>query len=398
MIISLQELSLRVNKLKAEMKVRGCTSLLLRSIPAHLYLSGSVFQGFTFVHQDLDYPVYFPDRPTDRLEGLNQGLVHMIRKPEMIPSILTERFGLAIDEGTAVELGYLPAAEFFRLQQLSPSCRVSTEDATDLLRVVRSIKTDEELRAIRKTAALHCEVIRVMPELYRPGMTDMQWQHEIEYQMRRRGSLGIFRAFGPRMEIFMGNLITGDNAQTPAPYDFAMGGGGVPGMPFGANGTTIRPGMSVMVDMAGNFGTYLSDITRTFALGKISDTAMRAHHCAIELHEWFMERVHPGMPISDPYNHCMDVVAKEGLQEYFMGTEFQSKFVGHGLGLEINEPPVLTARWKGCFEPNMAIAFEPKFVIPGVGPVGVENTYIVTGSGVENISPLPMEIISLRGE
>lgn len=191
MIISLRELSLRTEKLKSAMEAAGCTSLLLRSIPAHLYLTGSVFQGFSFVSRDLDYPIFFPDRPTDRLEGLNQGFVHPIRKPEMMPELLREHFGLTIDESTAVELGYLPTSEYFRLCKLSATSTLSGADATEILRSVRSIKTDEELKELRRTAALHCEVIRIMPELYRPGMSDMQWQHEIEYQMRRRGSLGI---------------------------------------------------------------------------------------------------------------------------------------------------------------------------------------------------------------
>ena len=78
-----------------------------------------------------------------------------------------------------------------------------------------------------------------------------------------------------------------------------------------------------------------------------------------------------------------------------MGAEWKSKFVGHGLGLEINELPVLTGNWSGCFETNMVIAFEPKFVIPDAGPAGVENTYIINEEGAENVTPLDMSIIPL---
>lgn len=395
MNIPLHEVALRVQKLQAEMDKQGCQSLLLRSIPAQLYLTGSVFHGFTLVHRSLEYPIFFPDRPTPRLEGFNPDRIHLIRKPEVIPDLLREYFGLNIDAQTAVELGYLPVTEYQRLQKLSATGALSSVDATDILRTARILKTDYELKEIRRIAALHCEVVQLMPELYVPGMTDMHWQHEIEHLMRRRGSIGVFRAFGPRMEIFMGNLITGDNAQTPAPYDFAMGGGGVAAMPFGADGTTIRPGMTVMIDMAGNYGSYITDITRTYALGQIPEVAQKAHQCSIDLHHWFADHVRPGTPLSEPYNYAMEVVQREGLQEYFMGTTFQSKFVGHGLGIEINEPPVLTARYKGVFEPKMVIAFEPKFVIPSVGPVGVESTYIVTEDGVELITPVPMDIVYL---
>jgi Xaa-Pro aminopeptidase len=74
------------------------------------------------------------------------------------------------------------------------------------------------------------------------------------------------------------------------------------------------------------------------------------------------------------------------MQRYFMGTSQQAKFIGHGVGLEINEPPVMTPRSKEILVSGMAIALEPKFVLPGIGPVGIENTYIVYDKGLEKIT------------
>ena len=89
------------------------------------------------------------------------------------------------------------------------------------------------------------------------------------------------------------------------------------------------------------------------------------------------------------------MVEKAGLTDYFMGTRQQAKFIGHGIGLEINEPPVLTPRSKDVLQPGMVIAFEPKFVIPGVGAVGVENSYLITETGAEKLTRFEEEIISL---
>ncbi len=69
-----------------------------------------------------------------------------------------------------------------------------------------------------------------------------------------------------------------------------------------------------------------------------------------------------------------------------MGTVQQAKFIGHGVGLEINEPPVLTARSKEVLEPGIAFALEPKFVLPHIGAVGIENTYVVQEGGLEKIT------------
>ena len=108
-----------------------------------------------------------------------------------------------------------------------------------------------------------------------------------------------------------------------------------------------------------------------------------------------MQQAHPGTLCADLYNECLAIVEAEGAKPYFMGTELQAQFVGHGLGLQINELPVLTGRSKDVLEEGMVIAFEPKFVLPKIGAVGIENTYLITASGAENLTPAPEEIIDL---
>ena len=98
---------------------------------------------------------------------------------------------------------------------------------------------------------------------------------------------------------------------------------------------------------------------------------------------------------SDLYNIAANIAKKEGLSANFMGTEQQAKFVGHGIGIQINELPVLTPRSKEELLPNMVFALEPKFVIPGVGAVGIENSFLVTETGVEKLTRFNEEIIPL---
>ena len=84
-----------------------------------------------------------------------------------------------------------------------------------------------------------------------------------------------------------------------------------------------------------------------------------------------------------------------GATDKFMGTKQQAQFVGHGIGLQINEMPVLMARSKEILTPGMVIAFEPKFVLPGIGAVGNENSFLVTESGVEKLTVCSEELIDL---
>lgn len=398
MNITTQDIINKTLKIKKALTDVGASGILLRSIPSHLYLTGSVFQGFTYISASGDesaLPIFFIERATNALSGYDDDRVFETYKPELIPGLLHDNFGYHIDEHTVLELGYLPVTEYQRLTKLSTSGKVSDIDGANLMRNIRSIKTSEELSEIRKLATRHMEIYRVAPDLFVPGMTDLQWQHRLEYQMRRRGSIGLFRAFGVRMEIFMGNVSAGNNAGVPAPYDFALGGAGSAALPLGASGTSLLPGTAVMLDLAGNYGVYTTDISRTYSVGELPQRVHEAHQLSISLHKWFEESIKPGVEISTVYPYCIKQVEEAALQEYFMGTDFQARFVGHGLGIEINEPPVLTARWKGTFQAGMVIAFEPKFVFPGIGAVGIENTYIITESGVENITPLPTEIIPL---
>ncbi len=91
------------------------------------------------------------------------------------------------------------------------------------------------------------------------------------------------------------------------------------------------------------------------------------------------------------------MAADAGMEEYFMGHRYHAGFVGHGVGIEVNELPVLAPRSRDILEAGNVIAVEPKFVIPGIGAVGIENTYIVRDSGgAERITDAPEDITPLQ--
>ena len=216
------------------------------------------------------------------------------------------------------------------------------------------------------------------------------------FQPEEAGSIGLFRAFGANMDIYMGSILAGENAETPSPFDFALGGGGIDAScPLGANGTLLKEGTAIMVDMAGNYTAYMTDMTRVFSVGRLTEEAYRAHQVALTIQQEVENATRPGTACSDLYNIAANIAKKEGLSANFMGTEQQAKFVGHGIGIQINELPVLTPRSKEELLPNMVFALEPKFVIPGVGAVGIENSFLVTETGVEKLTRFNEEIIPL---
>jgi Xaa-Pro aminopeptidase len=136
-------------------------------------------------------------------------------------------------------------------------------------------------------------------------------------------------------------------------------------------------------------------MTRDFSLGKLPELAYKAHAVSIHIQQEIEAMAKPGTPCAELYNLSYRMAEQEGLSPYFMGTKQQAKFVGHGIGIQINELPVLTPRSKELLAPDMVFALEPKFVIPGVGAVGVENSYLVTGSGLEKLTLAEENMIQL---
>ena len=375
-------------RIQKVMQGKGADGCLLTNGINLFYATGHIYSGYFYLPAEGE-PWYFVKRPN----GLVGEHVVYLRKPEQLPDLFREN-GLSMPQHLLLEADELTYSDYTRLQSIfQPQ---TTGNATALLRQIRKVKTPWEIEQTRLCARRHEAVYQEIPACFRAGMTDLEFQYEIELRMRKHGSLGLFRAFGPNMDIYMGSILAGPNAETPSPFDFALGGGGMDAScPLGANGTPLKEGIAIMVDMAGNYTPYMTDMTRVYSVGKLSDEAYRAHEVSRRIHQETEAAARPGVACADLYQLALRIVEEEGLASYFMGTKQQAKFVGHGVGLQINELPVLTPRSKEILEENMIFALEPKFVLPGIGAVGVENTYLVTAQGCEKLTHAPEEIINL---
>lgn len=383
-----EDLVLRQNRLQKTMQSMGLEACILSTAPNVFYMTGKVYNGFYYLPAEGE-AIHFVKMPSD----MDIHNTIYVRKPEQIIDELA-KLNLKLPETIAVEVDALPYSECLRVMNTFKVDKAS--NASVILRKQRSVKTNFELEQIRVCAKKHEAVYKTIPSLFRPNMTDIELQIEIERQMRLHGSIGIFRSFGTNMDIFMGSLLVGENAENPSPFDYALGGAGTsPSLPLGSSGEKIKQGDTIMVDMAGNYTPWMTDMTRVFSVGKTLDIAYKAHQVSIEIHNAVMDMAKPGVACADIYNLAMDMVVKNKLEFNFMGTRQQAKFIGHGVGIEINEPPVLTPRSKELLEPNTVFALEPKFVIPQVGAVGIENTYAVTEGGLEKITIFEEDIIEL---
>ena len=300
----------RKEKIQAALRRLPADALLLADNANLYYTSSRVFCGYTYVPAEGDM-IYFVRRPV----GLAGDNVVYIRKPEQIIEEMQKR-GLPLPQTLLVEGDSLSYNEYTRLASAFPSSRI-LPGGTALIRQVRAVKTPFEIGMIRQSAASHDMLYRHIPKLYTPGMTDLEFSIEIERAARQHGSLGIFRIFGRSMEIFMGNVLAGENADTPTPYDFAMGGAGLDdSLPIGCNGTTIHPGQTVMVDVNGNFTGYMTDLSRVYSLGEIPEKARHAHAVSLEIEQAVMSMARPGVAASELYDKALAIARDRKVEDW----------------------------------------------------------------------------------
>lgn len=381
-----KEIKDRIIRVKEFLAHKKCESMLIESNANLYYLSGRFFRGFVYISLSNE-PIWFVIKPQVFEKSEN---IFFIRKPEDIPDIL-RNLKYHNPESIALEENELSYSEILRLKALFPDS--SLHNASLIMKNIRMVKSSWEISEMMVDGRHHAKVYSEIKNCYKPGMTDLRLQIEIEKHLRLEGALGISRVAGNLMEINMGSVISGDNADNPAPYEFTMGGSGVhPALPVGANGQPIKKGQTVMIDMNGAFNGYQTDMTRVWCLGEISELAKKAHECSMHILRTLEISSEPGLPVKEMYSIATEIVKKFNLSDYFMGHRSQVGFIGHGVGIELNELPVITPKSKDILKKNVTIAIEPKFVIPHVGAVGVENTYVVKDSGLENITVFPEEI------
>jgi Xaa-Pro aminopeptidase len=236
-----------------------------------------------------------------------------------------------------------------------------------------------------------------LQEFIKEGVSELEIDGHLGLIARREGHMGILRMRGWNQEMTHAHVLSGDSGSVVTFLNSPHGGSGnTPAMAQGASFRRIRKNEPIGIDYGVGINGYLADQFRTLVIGELPPDLAKAHQCSKEIHELFLREAKAGVPCPDLYVMSRDFASQAGLGEYFMGHgEGQVRFIGHGLGLEIDEFPVIAPAFEEELAEGMVMAFEPKFVFPGKGVVGLEDDYVVTSSGVERITLTEQELIRL---
>ncbi|MEJ2698199.1 MAG: Xaa-Pro peptidase family protein [Desulfuromonadales bacterium] len=380
------ELIARYRKLQALMQKEGLDAILMLQSADLFYFTGSIQQGVLYVPAGGE-PLYMVRREYTRAR-MECGLKEVVpfRSPKDIPGILAD-FGYALPKRAGMEFDVLPVGLFQRFQKVFEGSALV--DASPLIRTVRAVKSKYELE-IMKDAALQVEkVCQRAREVIRVGMTDLELAAELEYAARKSGHQGLTRMRGFNSELFYGQVFSGPDSAVPAFNDTPLGGLGVnPAIGQGPSYKRIEANQPIVVDFTGAFDGYIVDQTRVFCVGGLPDELLKAYEDMLAIELKLKDIARPGVAWGDIYEECFALACEMGYKDHFMGSSgAQVSFIGHGIGTEIDEYPLIARGFKDQFlEEFMTFAFEPKAVFPGLGAVGVENTFWVEKEGLKHLT------------
>jgi Xaa-Pro dipeptidase len=304
-------------------------------------------------------------------------------------------FGFLDFKKIGLEMDVLPINLYSRYQQTFPEYDWS--DVSGAILRLRMIKTPYEVEQIRSAARILHKGYMEIKEIIREGMTELEIDGHLALIARREGHMGILRMRGWNQEMTYAHVLSGESGATMSFLDSPHGGSGnTPAMAQGASFRKIGKNEPIGIDYGVGINGYLADQFRTFVIGNLPDELMKAHDFSVEIHSLFVKEAKPGISCSDLYRLALKKAEKAGFGEQFMGYgEGRARFVGHGLGLEIDEYPILTPRFNQRLKLGMVIALEPMFAFPGKGIVGLEDDYLVTATGVERLTITDQTVMKL---
>jgi Xaa-Pro dipeptidase len=378
------EIDDRIKRFQARMD--GMAGALLFHSVDMCYFSGTAQDGLVFIPRDGE-PIVMMRRSLERAMQESPLDVLPLKNMRNLKSDLDIPSGATI----GLEMDVLPCNFYFRAASALGDAKFV--DVSEEIKHVRSVKSDFEIGLIKEAARILDAGIASVPDHIEEGMKEVDLACHIESVMRSMGHQGSLRFRRFNSIVPLGHVMSGRNAAAPSFLASPTGGIGTSLLfPQGAGFGRIRRNEPVLVDTVGIYNGYIADATRIFSLGKLSADLEDAYLAALEIEEAVARELRPGKTGRELFGLSEAEGAQLGYGDY-LGGPVGSKcgFVGHGVGLELDEYPVL-GPLDHSIEKDMTIAIEPKIIYPDRGVLGVEDTYLTTENGAQRLTRLSQEI------
>jgi Xaa-Pro dipeptidase len=385
------EINNRIKTIQKKLQQTDIGGLIILQRVDLLYFSGTAQNGFLYIPVTgealLMVKRYYP-------RALNESSLKNIieiKSVKELPQRIQDVYG-SIPRTIGLELDVLPVKEFNFYRTLFSDCLLV--DGSGLILETRMIKSAWEIGQMGHVAALSHKTFDFMKSEIRPGLSEMEFAARAEAFSRKHGHGGKMRVRDFQTEGYAWHVLSGKNSAMLGVLDSpASGAGTSPAFPCGAGWKQLEKNEPILVDFASILNGYHMDETRMFAMGSMPQKSLDTSRAAIDIHNAILEKLTPGMSAHEIFEYGLSVAQRLGYEASYLGPSgYKTSFVGHGIGMELVEQPVLARGKHVCLEPGMTFALEPKLVVENEFMVGVESVFLVTESGARLISKVPVEI------
>jgi Xaa-Pro dipeptidase len=347
------------------------------------YFTGTMQDGMLFIRRNQD-AILWVRRSYER--ALDESLFPTIKQMDSYKDAAAYYKNLS--DSVYIETEVVPLAMYQRFQKYFPFKSFQSVDMQ--IAAVRAVKSDYELNLMKLSGKIHQKVLEeLVPGMLKEGMSEMDLASQIYTALINEGHHGVARFAMFDTEVLLGHIAFGESSIYPTSFNGPGGNYGMsPAVPLlGNRNRKLAFGDLVFIDIGCGVNGYHTDKTMTYMFGKaLTQSAIKTHVQCVEIQNRIAKKLIPGAIPSEIYNAILESLEPAFLENFMGFGNRQVKFLGHGVGLTIDEVPVIA---KGFDEPlveNIVFALEPKKGIEGIGMVGIENTFVVTPNGGECIT------------
>jgi len=356
-----------------------------------LYFSGTAQNGFLYIPAQGN-PLLLIKRyaPRAREESSIDNIIE-ITSPKDVPGRIMDVYG-PLPNTLAFELDVLPVTHFDFYKQLFPT--KTHVDGSSLIHQTRSVKSPWEIEQMENTARLSAKTFEYMETHLKDGYTEMEFAGMFEAFARKIGHAGKLRVRDYQSEVYPWHVLSGPNSGKMGLLDSPFSGEGTSAaFPVGAGFRKMMSNEPILIDLGFVYNGYHMDETRMFAIGSMPQKAMDASMAAMEIHDEILETARPGIPINALFETSVAKAKALGYAETYLGPPgYKVSFVGHGIGLDLVEQPIISTKNETLLQPGMTFAIEPKINFLNEFGVGIESVFTITETGHRIISRVPGEI------
>lgn len=352
---------MKLEKLRAALKENGLDALLVTNPYNRRYVTGFTGSAGVAVVSAEDAVFITDFRYTEQAEKQVQGFRIVKHEKTIIEEVANQAKQMNIKT-----LGFEKDNVSFGTYELyNGKVDAELKPVSGIVEKLRMVKSADEIEILKQAAKIADDAFAHICTFIKPGVTELEVSNELEMFMRKQGAAS-------------------------SSFDTIVASGERGALPHGvASDKVIQAGELVTLDFGALYNGYISDITRTVAVGEPTEKMKEIYEVTLAAQELALEKIKPGMTGIEA-----DAIARDYIKSKGYGDAFGHS-TGHGIGLEVHEGPALSFRSETVLVPNMAVTVEPGIYLPGIGGVRIEDDILITEDGNVRLTHSPKELIIL---